>query len=147
MAERDALQKRYAYHEMSNKVEQADRSSYRSRRSEPTGEVESLRGRTNIGRMGDRIERKSKPTEILEKAKKKQKREEKPAKTEKTDSLISGGQTILDMNVTGYLPSTPGAREAYEKILVRKAFMSFVFSCTLLILCSTDFGRFSCIPQ
>ena len=54
MAEREELQKRYAYHEMSNKVEQADRTAVRRGRGEPTGEVESLRGRADIGRMGDR---------------------------------------------------------------------------------------------
>ena len=55
MAEREELQKQYAYHEMSSKVVQADRSARRSRRGEPTGEVESLRGRTDVGRMGDRV--------------------------------------------------------------------------------------------
>jgi hypothetical protein len=55
MAERDEMQKRYAYNEMSNKVQQADRSLLRSVRSEPTGEVESLWARKDVGRMGDRI--------------------------------------------------------------------------------------------
>eukprot|EP00560_Eucampia_antarctica_P005478 CAMPEP_0197839932 /NCGR_PEP_ID=MMETSP1437-20131217/45030_1 /TAXON_ID=49252 ORGANISM="Eucampia antarctica, Strain CCMP1452" /NCGR_SAMPLE_ID=MMETSP1437 /ASSEMBLY_ACC=CAM_ASM_001096 /LENGTH=63 /DNA_ID=CAMNT_0043449407 /DNA_START=11 /DNA_END=199 /DNA_ORIENTATION=+ len=57
MAERDAINKRYAYGEMSNKVQQADRSLLRPRGSdEPTGEVESLWGRgKDIGRMGDRV--------------------------------------------------------------------------------------------
>ena len=55
MADRDALQKRYAYGEMSNKVQKADRSLLSRRgRGEGTGEVESLRGR-EAGRMGDRV--------------------------------------------------------------------------------------------
>ena len=47
MAEREALQKRYAYAEMSNKVQRADRRSRRdgnggggARAGGPTGEVE-----------------------------------------------------------------------------------------------------------
>jgi hypothetical protein len=59
MADREAQQKLYAYSEMSNKVHQADRSSRRSRGfgsgADGTGEVESLRGRSDVGRMGDRI--------------------------------------------------------------------------------------------
>ena len=59
MADREAQQKLYAYSEMSNKVQQADRSSRRSRGfgsgADGTGEVESLRGRSDVGRMGDRI--------------------------------------------------------------------------------------------
>ena len=55
MADREAQQKLYAYGEMSNKVQQANRNNRRIRAEEGTGEVESLRNRTGIGRMGDRI--------------------------------------------------------------------------------------------
>mmetsp|Transcript_17823 Transcript_17823/g.25189 ORF Transcript_17823/g.25189 Transcript_17823/m.25189 type:complete len:2374 (+) Transcript_17823:76-7197(+) len=56
MADREAQRKLYAYGEMSNKVQRADRSlSRRARNDEATGEVESLWGRTDVGRMGDRI--------------------------------------------------------------------------------------------
>lgn len=112
MAEREALQKRYAYSEMSNKVEQADRSELRGRRREPTGEVETLRGRSDAGRMGDRVLAAPEPT------RKKPKTENEKPKKERV-ALTSGGQTILDVDVTGYQPSTPGAKRSYESLLVR----------------------------
>lgn len=135
MADREALQKRYAYHEMSNKVEQVDRSRLPSRRSEPSGEVESLRGKSGVGRMGDRVERKTKPSELLEKAQKKQKREpkSKPQKSG-TSTLMSGGQTILDMNVSGYQPTTPSAMAAYEKLLVSRTILCVNQICVCLTL-------------
>ena len=111
MAEREALQKRYAYAEMSNKVEQADRSQLRGRRREPTGEVETLRGRGDAGRMGDRVVAAPEPT------RKKAKTESVKPKKERV-ALASAGQTILDMDVTGYQPSTPGAKRSYESLLV-----------------------------
>ena len=117
---------KYSYHEMSNKVQQADRSLLRSRGNEPTGEVETLRGRTDIGRMGDRVaqQQKERPSELQERAKKKQKRgdpsSEGVARRPKESAVAaSGGQTILDFdNLTGYQPTTQQARTAYESILV-----------------------------
>ena len=62
MAEREALQKRYAYAEMSNKVQRADRRSRRdgdgASGGGATGEVESLWNvlpQETLGRMGDRV--------------------------------------------------------------------------------------------
>ena len=55
MADREAQQKLYAYGEMSNKVQQANRSSLASRRRDGTGEVETLWGRKDVGRMGDKV--------------------------------------------------------------------------------------------
>lgn len=124
MAEREELQKRYAYHEMSNKVEQADRSQLRRRRGEPTGEVESLRGRNDVGRMGDRVaktEKKEFSSKIERARKKRQKREHPSSATggKRENMLAAGGQSILDMgNLTGYQPSTDSARAAYESLLV-----------------------------
>lgn len=136
MAERDAIQKRYAYQEMSNKVEQADRSLLRSVRSEPTGEVESLRGRKDIGRMGDRVIATStnkismnRPVELeekMEKAKKRRKTQEDKEKLGLTSTrkhqqhrdTVLVGQTILDVNLTGYQPTNPTSRAAYESFLV-----------------------------
>ena len=106
---------------MSNKVEMADRSLLRARAHEPTGEVESLRGRTDVGRMGDRIATttgKSRPLELQEKLQRKKHKTEAPAK----ESIVhaSGGQSILDYdNLTGYQPTTQRARGAYETLLVR----------------------------
>ena len=126
MADREAHQKGYSYHEMSNKVEQADRSVLRGRGSEPTGEVESLRGREQIGRMGDRIESgKTRPAEVeakLEKAQKKRQKREQTSTRRGGDSILaaSGGQTILDLgSLTGYQPSTPSSQAAFETLLVR----------------------------
>ena len=55
MAEREELNRQYAYSAMSNMVTQADRSARRSRGGDGAGEVETLRGRTDIGRMGDAL--------------------------------------------------------------------------------------------
>jgi pre-mRNA-splicing helicase BRR2 len=115
----DNVNQKYSYHEMSNKVEMADRSLLRARAHEPTGEVETLRGRTDIGRMGDRVSEaiKSRPLELQEKVQRKKQKLEEPQK----ESVIhaSGGQSILDYdNLTGYQPTTQRARIAYETILV-----------------------------
>jgi hypothetical protein len=138
MAEREALQKRYAYQEMSNKVEQADRSLLRNIRSEPTGEVESLRGRKDIGRMGDRAAAgaisatsatKLRPAELEEKIEKAKKRHtaktavqndfsSSKAKKSQSDQHLLIGQSILDINLMGYQPTNPNSRIAYESLLV-----------------------------
>ena len=97
MADREAQQKLYAYGEMSNKVQQANRSQRRIRAEEGTGEVESWRNRTDIGRMGDRIatntngpdgsdsikgkgtRRPAEVEEMMERAKKKRQKREQTA--------------------------------------------------------------------
>eukprot|EP00980_Cylindrotheca_fusiformis_P003134 scaffold721_cov131-Cylindrotheca_fusiformis.AAC.24 len=116
--------KGYSYHEMSNKVEKADRSLLRGRAHEPTGEVETLRGRTDIGRMGDRVagEKESRPLELQEKvSRKRQKRgEHEEARVKDKVVVTSGGQTILDFdNLTGYQPTTQAAQAAYEAMLTK----------------------------
>ena len=128
MADREAQQSGYSYHEMSSKVQQADRSLLPRRRGEPTGEVESLRGRKDIGRMGDRIAETSKtrPAEIEEKLeraqKKRQKREHgRTGASRRGENILaaSGGQSILDLgSLTGYQPTTDSSRAAYETLLV-----------------------------
>jgi len=132
MADQNANLKGYSYQEMSSKVEQADRSLLRSRAHEPTGEVESLRGRNAIGRMGDRVsggDKHGRPIELLrdeqkkKKAKKlKQSQNQMPNKGVVSDNIVtaSGGRSILDFdNLTGYQPTTQTARVAYEALLVR----------------------------
>jgi pre-mRNA-splicing helicase BRR2 len=124
---------KYSYHEMSNKVEQADRSQLRSRGSEPTGEVESLRGRNDAGRMGDRVasQKTNRPTELQEKVHRKKHKKGDQAGAERSSKkenvvMASGGQTILDFdNLTGYQPSTQTARAAYENMLVCKSNIVF----------------------
>lgn len=100
MAEREALQKRYAYAEMSNKVQRADRRSRRDgdggAGGGPTGEVESLWNvlpQETLGRMGDRVgatadaaadgeggtkksERPAEVAEMMERAAKRRKKKE-----------------------------------------------------------------------
>ncbi|KAL3945346.1 MAG: hypothetical protein SGBAC_000551 [Bacillariaceae sp.] len=116
--------KKYSYHEMSNKVEQADRSQLRRRAHEPTGEVETLRGRTDIGRMGDRTvgEKSSRPSELQEKVNRKRKKEGAHGDVKRKENIVSasGGQTILDFdNLTGYQPTTQASRAAYEVVLTK----------------------------
>ena len=119
------VNQKYSYHEMSNKVEMADRSLLRARAHEPTGEVETLRGRNDIGRMGDRVAAaatgsgKSRPLELQEKVERKKHKAEGGPVAKESVVNASGGQTILDFeNLTGYQPTTQRARGAYENILV-----------------------------
>lgn len=146
MADREAQQKLYAYGEMSNKVQQADRSKRRIRADEGTGEVESLRSRNDVGKMGDRISSTATTTstggddgsskrpvelqEIMERAnKKRQKREQvsggggagKKRRSGESILMSSGGQSILDMGeLNGYQPTHAGSRASYENLLVRR---------------------------
>lgn len=133
MAEQNHNQKGYSYSEMSNKVVQQGRSN---RSNEPTGEVESLRGRSSIGRMGDRVSgggdgsgsaKNRRPSELLNEKKKAKKQRQDPLgdaevgarKRPENAVAASGGRTILDLdNLTGYQPTTQMARGAYETILV-----------------------------
>ena len=147
MADREAQQKLYAYGEMSNKVQQASRSQRRIRSEEGTGEVESLRNRNDIGRMGDRIasssvgddkasKRPAELKEIMDRAnKKRQKREQasggnsdgKKRRSGESILVSSGGQSILDMSaLDGYQPSHAGSRASYESLLV--SYFSKVYS-------------------
>ena len=151
----DNQNQKYSYQEMSNKVEQADRSFLRSRASEPTGEVESLRGRSDIGRMGDRLEgvaqkQKSRPLELREKMQ--QRKKQRRGETEEpvdggsrrnrgAITGASGGQTILDFdNLTGYQPSTQTARVAYEKLLVSVATIGHFFVAGRFLTCLRPFA-------
>ena len=152
----DNHNQKYSYQEMSNKVEQADRSFLRSRASEPTGEVESLRGRSDIGRMGDRLEgvaqkQKSRPLELREKMQQRKKLRrgdtEEPVdagsgrRNRGAITGASGGQTILDFdNLTGYQPSTQTARVAYEKLLVSVATISHFFVVGRFLTCLCHFA-------
>ncbi len=130
MADQNANLKGYSYQEMSSKVERADRSLIRSRQHEPTGEVESLRGRTDAGRMGDRLaggQKHARPSELLKDQQKKKKAKKKQpsdsVRRSENITMASGGQGILEMNnLTGYQPTTQTARAAYETILVRCCF-------------------------
>ena len=154
MAEREAINKRYAYQEMSNKVQQADRSLLRPRgNDEPTGEVETLVGRTDIGRMGDRVgsmveketNQKKRPQEIIEKMERVRQKKQKKHSSKKnswtttttTSTTTGGGKSILDLtNITGYQPSHPGSQAVYENMLVR---MSYTHDDELSVLYCTLF--------
>lgn len=132
MAEREALQKRYAYQEMSNKVEQADRSLLHPRSQTEHDGAESLWGKANIGRMGDRAgtseiekkksdkDKKSSKNSSTSSSDKKRKRgkEEEDVVQKKTILGESGGQTILDLGkLSGYQPTHASSRSAYESLL------------------------------
>jgi pre-mRNA-splicing helicase BRR2 len=133
MADREELQKRYGYHAMSNKVEQADRSGARRNRGEGTGEVETLAGRTDIGRMGDRVVDGPAAVASKEDELKKQKAKRKTASSNGNDPeqqaaavkrkkasqvVMATGETILDLsNLAGYQPTTASATAAYGNIL------------------------------
>lgn len=125
MAEREALQKRYAYSEMSNKVQRADRRSRDGGRVDsggPTGEVESLWNvlpSETLGRMGDRVgagwgggvggggeskaaERPAEVAELMERAAKRRKKKEGNEVTsgyssgKRSNILLEGATSILD---------------------------------------------------
>jgi len=139
MADKEAQQKLYAYGEMSNKVQQAERSM--RRRTDASGEVESLRGRNNIGRMGDRVaassggdgssstgdagKRPAEIEEIKERAKKKRMKRGQASgvdvgKKRGTDNILmtSGGRGILDLGeLSGYQPTHAGSQASYEGLL------------------------------
>lgn len=127
MADREAQQNIYSYNEMSSKVVRADRSARRGR-NEPTGEVESLRGKDS-GRMGDRIAastKTSRPSEVEAKMERANKKRQKREGRGGGESLLgaSGGQTILDLgSLMGYQPTTPSSQAAYENLLVRSKSM------------------------
>jgi pre-mRNA-splicing helicase BRR2 len=137
MADREELQKQYGYAAMSNKVEQAVRTP--RDRNEATGEVETLRGRTDIGRMGDRVvmantnaalasKKRGKKDADLEQhqqklaSKKKSKIGDADGNTITFRSNIGiPGDTILDLNynigMSMYQPTTDHSRDAYERLL------------------------------
>ena len=129
MAERDERQKQYSYAAMSSKVEQADRSSLRRNRGEPTGEVETLRGRQDIGRMGDRVVAGSTAGKSKKEGgggdhpppqKKPKRGGETTATSRKKSGIAVSGDTILDLGDnlgTAYQPSTDQARAGYERLL------------------------------
>jgi len=138
MAERDELQKQYAYSAMASKVVVSDRSRRGGGggRGEPTGEVETLRGRDDVGRMGDRIvrtkpaaqqqrEEEGKVSGGGEPSKKRAKREQHKAAASYSShsggkaGLGATGESILDLghDLSSYQPTTDQARLGYESIL------------------------------
>lgn len=103
----------------------ADRSLRRGRANEPTGEVETLRGRSDIGRMGDRVDavgasdtprtRRREFDGENQRKKHKQDREQRPI----TAAVTTAGKSIVDLdNVTGYEPTTLKSKKAFETLLV-----------------------------
>jgi pre-mRNA-splicing helicase BRR2 len=158
MADREAQQKLYAYGEMSNKVQQADRSKLRRSNRDGTGEVESLRGRNDVGRMGDKVssetvdgntdvknKKKERPVEFqakLERATKKRKQREETmgsaagagAGNKETNVVLSsGGRSILEMGaLSGYQPTHAGSRASYESLLVSTTHYSHIIFYAML---------------
>ena len=144
MADREELQKQYGYAAMSNKVEQAVRTP--RDRNEATGEVETLRGRNNIGRMGDRVTAanvaavsrkrgKNDSTDAEQQQSSLSSSSRKKSKASNTDenritfrssnsssnNIGIPGDTILDLNynigMSVYQPTNDHSRDAYERLL------------------------------
>lgn len=160
MAEREELNRQYAYSAMSNMVTQADRSARRSRGGDGAGEVETLRGRTDIGRMGDALSggkrgggdagdvtTNKEMEEIRERANRKRMKREKASGAAAPAGAAAGkikrsrragvewsggGGGILDMGeISGYRPTTIGAMSNYEALLVRLYFLRIISACFL----------------
>ena len=122
MAEREALQKRYAYSEMSNKVQ---RASHRGRSTDATGEVESLWNvlpPETVGRMGDRVdnvtekkERSAEVTEMMERAAKRRKK--KNEDTQQRSQDIFNSSSILEESMKLYRPTNAISRAAHSSLL------------------------------
>jgi pre-mRNA-splicing helicase BRR2 len=132
MAEQFQRSKLYEYKANSNLVLEADKDNKQRRTDEGKGEVETLHGKLNTVRMGDRIDR-NKQTDLddrIEKAKAKRERESVAADKEslkrKKDAnrgvFVSGkGSNVLteteDLDSINYRPKTRESRIAYEEIL------------------------------
>jgi hypothetical protein len=137
MADREDLRKLYSYGEMSNKVQQADRSLLPSRMHDiGTGEVETLRGR-NVGRMGDRVStemdsdyRRERPAELtgkMERAQKKRQQRDVIHQIPKirgenilTSTGVRGIEDLTTLN--SYHPTHEKSRASYESLLVSLRF-------------------------
>lgn len=141
MADRDELQKQYGYAAMSNKVEQAVRAG--PSRGGGGGEVESLRGRTDIGRMGDRAmaavaspdagaTQKRAASAVPPNTKTKKKRLGSSA------PLVVAGDSIVSSTSSSYYsstvyyyyyqPTTEATKEAYEQLLSTLAASDYAWS-------------------
>lgn len=126
MAEEFQRNKLYEYRANSNLVLEADREN-RRRGEEGTGEVESLHGKLQTVRMGDRIQRDSRPDvdEKIEKLKVKRQRVEidvDPLQKKKESKILFSSKGSLlseteDLDSINYRPKTRESRLAYEEIL------------------------------
>ena len=137
MAEREELQKRYAYSEMSNKVmSRGVRHDARGEGGFPvvnggqggsTGEVESLWNilpPSALGRMGDRLDGVCLGEDIAKTktgvdAGGKERRSKKAAGNDDptpSSSLLEKGETILGEGSDRYRPTNPASRAAYGTI-------------------------------
>lgn len=114
MADKAALKKQYEYAANSNLVLHSERHGPRT--SEPTGEVESLRGKV-AGLMGDRVQFGKPPEDTLarmrQRAKSNRKRE-----TQLMKKLIQN-ESVLSTKIdqTFYKPKTRETRAVYESFL------------------------------
>eukprot|EP01113_Clastostelium_recurvatum_P015961 TRINITY_DN1902_c1_g1_i1.p1 TRINITY_DN1902_c1_g1~~TRINITY_DN1902_c1_g1_i1.p1 ORF type:complete len:2154 (-),score=847.63 TRINITY_DN1902_c1_g1_i1:92-6553(-) len=116
MADEAARSTAYAYKTISNLVLQSERSRTSS---EPTGEVESLKGKL-AGRMGDRVARE-RPRELDEKLDKMKKRKTDTKEKEKSaPDRAKRGRDVLaatdNLDLT-YRPKTKETKLAYDQIL------------------------------
>jgi pre-mRNA-splicing helicase BRR2 len=135
MAEREALQKRYAYSEMSNKVQRASHRGPRT--TDATGEVESLWNvlpADAVGRMGDRVSdpssggldtnnnkerlRNVEVSEMMERAAKRRKKKEASSNSGgRGNDIFNSSKSILEETIKVYTPTNPTSREAHSTLL------------------------------
>ena len=99
-------------------------SKNRPRLNEPTGEVETLKGKIKASEMGMYAVR-TKPTELLEKMKKRKQKKEKETEEdmmieENVKKTKKSNLSIFDSSNASsgtYIPRTNETREVYEKLL------------------------------
>lgn len=117
MAEDFARSRQYEYRANSNLVLEADRES-RRRSDEPTGEVESLWGKIDSQRMGDRVTSTAVNADLEEKKKRaraKRRQSDDDPSSNKKHRVESGFGN--EEAYYGYVPKTPSSRLAYDRLL------------------------------
>ena len=122
MAEDFSRSRQYEYKANSNLVLEADRDGLRRSQDEASGEVETMHGKTNKLRMGDRLvyEKKQQSAKAEQKPRSKRSHEEE-AITGISKKKKVGNKNILagteDLDSINYRPKTRETRIAYEELL------------------------------
>ena len=122
MAEDFSRSRQYEYKANSNLVLEADRDGLRRARDEASGEVETIHGKTDKLRMGDRLTYEKGQTSIQAEQKPNIKRShEDEAITGISKKKKQGNKNILigteDLDSINYRPKTRETRVAYEELL------------------------------
>lgn len=117
MAEEFLRSRQYEYRMNSNLVLEAERDP--RRRDEATGEVESLYGRVDSIKMGDRLgsSRSTELTDRIERLKRQQTEHLSEERRPKRSRLEAGSVLAASEESMGYRPRTRESRIAYEELL------------------------------